>query len=309
MITVFAGGVGAARFLRGLIDVVDAATVTIIGNTGDDEEFLGLHVSPDLDTVAYTLAGIVDPEGGWGIAGDTYTTLEQAQRFGEETWFRLGDKDIATHLHRTRLLHDGRTLSEATASIARGLGLRSRLLPMSDDAVRTLVTTDTGELSFQEYFVRRGFRDDVRSVRFAGAEEARPAPGVVEAIAEAEGVIIAPSNPIVSIGPMLAVAGIRQALIDTKAPVAAISPIVGGRALKGPAARMLAALGHEASAVGVAALYADFLDVLVLDRDDAGLANEVEARGVRPAVTDTIMRDPERRRALAAATLEALESR
>ena len=306
MITVLAGGVGAARFLRGLIDVVDAASVTIIGNTGDDEEFLGLHVSPDLDTVAYTLADIVDPEGGWGIAGDTYTTLEQAQRFGEETWFRLGDKDIATHLHRTRLLRDGRTLSEATASIAQGLGLRSRLLPMSDDAVRTLVTTDAGELSFQEYFVRRGFRDDVRSVRFAGAEAARPAPGVIEAIAEAEGVIIAPSNPIVSIGPMLAVAGIRQALIDTKAPVAAISPIIGGRALKGPAAGMLAALGHKASAIGVAELYADFLDVLVLDREDAGLAGDVEAAGVRAVVADTIMRDSERRRAVAAATLEAL---
>ncbi len=306
MITVLAGGVGAARFLRGLIDVVDAASITVIGNTGDDEEFLGLHVSPDLDTVVYTLAGLTDPEQGWGIAGDTYTTLEQSRRLGEEAWFLLGDKDIATHLLRTRMLHEGRSLSEATAAIARALGLGCRLLPMSDDRVRTIVSTDAGELSFQEYFVRRRWQDEVRALRFDGIEQARPAPGVLEAIADAEAVIVAPSNPLVSIGPILAVPGVRKALRQRTAPVVAISPIVGGKALKGPADRMLAALGHETSAAGVARLYADFLDVLVIDQEDAALAPEVESAGVRAVVTDTIMRDEASRRALAQATLDAV---
>ena len=306
MITVLAGGVGAARFLRGLIDVVDPASVTVIGNTGDDDEFLGLHVSPDIDTVIYTLADVVDPEAGWGLAGDSYACMEQAARLGEETWFRLGDADLATHAQRTLLLHQGGTLSQATAEIARAFGLACRLLPMSDDRVRTIVSTDAGELSFQEYFVRRHWQDEVRSLRFAGVEEARPAPGVIDAIAEAEAVIIAPSNPLVSVGPILAVPGVRQALRDATADVVAISPIVGGRALKGPADRMLASLGHEPSAVGVARLYGDFLDVLVLDREDEALAAEVESLGVRPEVTDTIMRDAASRQALAQATLDSV---
>lgn len=306
MITVLAGGIGAARFLRGLVDVVDPASVTVIGNTGDDEQFLGLHVSPDLDTVVYTLADAVDPERGWGLANDSYAALEQADRLGEETWFRLGDKDLATHVRRSHLLREGTSLSEATDSVARAFGLTCRLLPMSDDPVRTIVTTDAGELSFQDYFVRRRWQDEVRSIRFQGAEDAQPAPGVIEAIVEAERVIMAPSNPLVSIGPILAVAGVRQALRDTSASVGAVSPIVGGRALKGPADRMLTSLGHEASAAGVARLYADFLDVLVLDREDSALASEVEASGVRPVVTDTIMRDEASRRALAEATLQAL---
>lgn len=306
MITVLAGGIGAARFLRGLVDVVDPASVTVIGNTGDDEQFLGLHVSPDLDTVVYTLADAVDPERGWGLADDSHAALEQAERLGEETWFRLGDKDLATHVRRTHLLREGRSLSEASEAVARAFGLTCRLLPMSDDPVRTIVTTDAGELSFQDYFVRRRWQDEVRSIRFQGAEEAQPAPGVIEAIVEAERVIIAPSNPLVSIGPILAVAGVRQALRDTPAAVGAVSPIVGGRALKGPADRMLASLGHETSAAGVARLYADFLDVLVLDREDSALASEVEASGVRPVVADTIMRDAASRRALAEATLQAL---
>jgi len=306
MITVLAGGVGAARFLRGLVDVVDPASITIIGNTGDDDEFLGLHVSPDLDTVVYTLADVVDPEQGWGLAGDTYRCLEQAKALGEETWFLLGDRDIATHLLRTRLLREGTTLTEVTATIARAFGLTCRLLPMTDDPLRTVVVTDAGELSFQEYFVRRRWQDEVRALRFDGAEQARPAPGVLEAIAEAEAVIVAPSNPLVSIGPILAVPGVREALRETEAPVIAISPIVGGRALKGPADRMLASLGHEASAAGVARLYADFLDVLMLDREDAGLAPQVESLGVRPVVAETIMRDEASRRALAEATLKAV---
>jgi LPPG:FO 2-phospho-L-lactate transferase len=306
MITVLAGGVGAARFLRGLVDVVDATAVTIIGNTADDEEFLGLHVAPDLDTVVYTLADVVNEEQGWGLAGDTYQALEQARRLGEEAWFLLGDKDLATHLLRTRLLREGKSLSQATARIAQAFGLRCRLLPMSDDRVRTIVTTDGGELSFQEYFVRRRHQDEVRALRFEGAEAARPAPGVLEAIAQAEAVIIAPSNPLVSIGPILAVPGIWEALVETKAPVAAVSPIVGGRALKGPADKMLASLGHEVSAAGVARIYADFLDALVLDEQDASLAPEVEALGARPFVTDTVMRDAAARRALAEATLRAV---
>jgi LPPG:FO 2-phospho-L-lactate transferase len=306
MITVLAGGVGAARFLRGLIDVVDAAQITIVGNTGDDEEFLGLHVSPDLDTVVYTLADVVDPEQGWGIADDTYTVLKQARRLGEEAWFLLGDQDLATHLKRTRMLREGRTLSEATEAIARSFGLRCLLLPMSDERVRTAVTTDAGELSFQEYFVRRRQQDEVRALRFDGAEAARPAPGVLDAIAGSDAVIVAPSNPLVSIGPVLAVPGIRQALRDTRAPVAAVSPIVGGRALKGPAGRMLTSLGHESSAAGVARLYADFLDTMVLDQTDEKLVPEVEALGVRAVVTDTIMRDAVSRRALAEATLRAV---
>lgn len=306
MITVLAGGVGAARFLRGLVDVVDPESVTVIGNTADDEEFLGLHVSPDLDTVVYTLADAVDPETGWGLAGDSYACREQAARLGEETWFRLGDADLATHVQRTLLLRQGQTLSQATESIARAFGLRCRLLPMSDDPVRTVVATDAGELPFQEYFVRRRWQDEVRALRFEGAEQARPAPGVLEAIAEAEAVVVAPSNPFVSIGPILAMPGVRRALRETPAPVAAVSPIVGGRALKGPADRMLTSLGHEASALGVARLYADFLDVLVLDRQDAELVPQVESLGVRAVVADTIMRDAAARRALAEATLTAV---
>jgi LPPG:FO 2-phospho-L-lactate transferase len=303
MITVLAGGVGAARFLRGLVDVVDAAAVTVIGNTGDDEEFFGLHVSPDLDTVVYTLADVVGPEG-WGFDGDTYACLEQTRALGEEAWFLLGDGDLATHVERTRLLREGRSLSEATAAITSAFGLRCRLLPMSDDRVRTVVSTDDGDLSFQEYFVRRRWQDDVRALRFDGVADARPAPGVLDAIAEADAVIVAPSNPLVSIGPILAVPGVREALVAT-APVVAISPIVGGRALKGPADRMMLALGHEPSAVGVARLYADFLDVLVLDDVDAALAAEVEALGPRAVVTNTVMRDAAGREALARAAVEA----
>jgi LPPG:FO 2-phospho-L-lactate transferase len=306
MIAVLAGGVGAAKFLRGLVDVVDPASITIIGNTADDEEFLGLHVSPDLDTVVYTLADVVDPETGWGIANDTYTTLEQAEKLGQSTWFKLGDKDIATHLLRTRLLREGKTLSEATQAVAEAFAVTCRLLPMTDDRIRTIVTTDQGDISFQEYFVHRRQEDDVQALRFEGVDSAQPAPGVLEAIREAESIIIAPSNPLVSIGPILAVQGIRDALVATNAKIAAISPIIGGRALKGPADRMLTSLGHESSAVGVAKLYADFLDVLVLDTEDAALASEIEALGVATVVTNTIRRDAESRAALAETTLKSI---
>ena len=306
MIAVLAGGVGAAKFLRGLIDVIDPASITVIGNTADDEEFLGLHVSPDLDTVVYTLSDAVDPETGWGIANDTYTALEQAAQLGQETWFKLGDKDLATHLLRTKLLRSGSTLSQATQAVAEAFGITCRLLPMTDDRVRTIVTTDDGDISFQEYFVRRRQEDEVKALRFEGSEQAQPAPGVLDAIRSASGIIIAPSNPLVSIGPILAVPGIRQALADTDAKVAAVSPIIGGRALKGPAARMLESLGHESSATGVAKVYADVLDVLVLDEEDRALAPEIEALGITPVVTNTIMRDAASRRALAEVTLESI---
>jgi len=306
MITVLAGGVGAAKFLRGLADVVDPATITIIGNTADDEEFWGLHVSPDLDTVVYTLSDVVDPEAGWGIANDTFTTLEQAGELGLETWFKLGDKDIATHLLRTRLLREGKSLSEATRTIAGAFGVACSLLPMSDDRVRTLVTTDDGEFSFQEYFVGRQQQDEVRALRFDGIDMASAAAGVIAAIRDANQVIIAPSNPLVSIGPILAVPGIRDALAETEAKIAAVSPIIGGRALKGPADRMLASLGYESSAAGVAKLYANFLDILVLDNQDATLAPEIEALGVTAFVTDTIMRDQQSQAALARVTLDSI---
>ncbi len=303
---VLAGGVGAAKFLRGLVDVADPASITVIGNTADDEEFLGLHVSPDLDTVVYTLADVVDPETGWGIANDTYTTLEQATKLGQSTWFKLGDKDIATHLLRTRLLREGKTLADATRAVAEAFGVTCRLLPMTNDRVRTVVTTDQGDVSFQEYFVHRRQADEVRALRFEGAKDARAAPGVLEVLRDADAIIIAPSNPLVSIGPILSVPGIRKALAQARAKVAAVSPIIGGRALKGPAARMLTSLGHESSAIGVAKLYADFLDVLVLDNEDAPLASDVEALGIEAVVTNTIMRDAESRAALAEATLKSI---
>jgi LPPG:FO 2-phospho-L-lactate transferase len=306
MITVLAGGVGAAKFLRGLTDVVDPTNVTIISNTGDDEEFFGLHVSPDIDTVVYTLAGAVNEEQGWGLAGDTYHALEQAKRLGMEAWFLLGDKDLATHMLRTGMLRAGASLTEATAAIARAYGVRSSILPMTDDRVRTIVTTDDGDLSFQEYFVRLRQQPEVRAVRFEGSNQAHPANGVLEAIQEADVIIVAPSNPLVSIGPILAVPGIRDALVDTAAPVVAVSPIVGSKALKGPADRMLVSLGHESSAVGVARVYAGFLDVLVIDNQDKGLATDVESAGPRVVVTATVMRDAESRRELAQATLHAM---
>lgn len=305
-ITVVAGGVGAARFLEGVVQVVAPEDVTVISNIGDDEEFFGLHVSPDIDIVIYTLAGAVSAEQGWGLEGETYHALEALGRFGYETWFNLGDQDLATHAHRTQMLHDGATLSEATRSIMEAFGLRLMLLPVSDDRIRTIVETDAGDLPFQEYFVKRRTEDEVRSVRFDGIDEARPAPGVLEAISGADIVAVAPSNPVVSIGPILAVRGVREALRETGAKVVAVSPIIGGKTIKGPADRMMASLGMTPTAAGVAQAYADFLDVLVIDEEDASLAAEVEAAGVRPVVAQTIMRGPEEKRGLAEVVLSAV---
>ncbi len=302
-VAVLAGGVGAARFLAGLIRVVDPAQIAVIGNVGDDVEFYGLRICPDLDTVTYTLAGVVHPEQGWGRAGDTFRVQAELARFGLPVWFKLGDLDLATHIFRSYRLGQGATLAEVTAEIIRAFGVKIRLLPVSNDPVRTRVRTPAGWLDFQDYFVRLGAAPEVLEVRFEGAEAARPAPGVLEALEAAETVVLAPSNPIISLGPILAVPGVREALRSTRAAVAGISPIVGGRALKGPADRMLRSLGLGASAAGVARLFTDFLDVWVIDRADAHLAAEIEGLGIRPVVADTIMADPERAAELARTVL------
>ena len=316
MITVLAGGVGAARFLQGLLAVHPPSDVTIVSNVGDDAQFFGLHVSPDIDIVLYHLAGLADEERGFGLRGDTTHTIDALAGFGYDPWFRLGDRDLATCIARTDLLRRGHTLSQATGEIARALGLPTRLLPATDDPLRTMIRTDDALLEFQEYFVKRGAQDPVREVIFRGAETARPAPGVLEAIRQAKAIILAPSNPLVSIGPILAVPGVREALRETRAGthpeprrrIVAVSPIVGGTALKGPAARMLREQGLAASATTIAHLYRDFLDVLVIDDVDADLRPEIEALGLEVTVTDTIMSSMEKKAALARTVLNAAQA-
>jgi len=305
-IVVLCGGVGAARFLEGLVRVVEPAQVTAIVNVGDDEVFHGLHVSPDLDTVMYTLAGCVDEARGWGVREDSYRGQEMLRRYGREAWFVLGDADLATHVLRTEQLRAGIRLSTVTRELSQALGVRATLLPATDDRFATEVRTDAGWLRFQDYFVRRRAADEVREVRLVGV--AGPAPGVLTAIGEASAVILAPSNPIVSIGPILAVPGIREALRATDAPIVAVSPIVAGEALKGPAAAMLRSLGHDCSALGVGRLYADLLDALVLDERDGALAPQVAALGIRPVLTQTVMRDLAAKEALARAALRAADA-
>ncbi len=306
MITALAGGVGAARLLRGLVRVVAPTDVTAVVNTADDTELHGLHISPDLDTVTYTLAGMNDDERGWGLAGETWTVMENLERLGGETWFRLGDRDLATHLYRTQRLAEGATLSQVTSEITGALGVSVGLLPMSDDPVRTRLTLlDGPEVSFQEYFVGRRHAVAVKSVRFAGAESATAAPGVLTAIADAEVVVVCPSNPIVSIGPVLAVPGVTEALAGRRPEVVAVSPIIAGAALKGPADRLLAELGHEATVVGVARLYSDIVGTLVIDEADSALAGAVEACGVRCVVAPTVMHTPDHAAALASVLLDA----
>ena len=310
MLVALAGGVGAARLLAGLVRVVDAGSVTAIVNTGDDMGLHGLHISPDIDTVVYTLAGMENPETGWGVAGETWTAMAELDAIGGETWFRLGDRDLATHLYRTQRLADGASLSEVTAEIARARGVGVRVVPMSDDPVRTRITLAGSpapgrEVAFQEYFVRLGHSVPVSAVRFTGADRARPAPGVLDAIAGAELVIACPSNPVVSLGPVLAVPGVHEALEARRTRVVAVSPIVAGAALKGPAARLLAELGHESSAAGVARLYAGWAGTFVLDEQDRDLSAQVAEAGLRPVVAPTIMTDRERAGALAQAVLDA----
>ena len=305
-LTALAGGTGAAKLLRGLRRVIDPRELTVVVNTGDDAEIWGLHVSPDLDTVSYTLAGVIDEAKGWGLAGETFHALDQIARFGEPVWFNLGDRDLATHLHRTRLLREGRTLTEVTRTIGAALGVAATVLPMSDEPVRTRILGPEGWLTFQEYFVREKAQTEVRAVEYAGAPRSRPAPGVLEAIAGAAAVLVCPSNPITSIGPILAVPGLGEALRATAATVVAVSPIVGGDAVSGPAGRLMASAGLPVSASGVARAYAGWLDRLVLDERDRRLAPEIEALGVGAVVAPTMMSSREAEVALARHVLEAI---
>jgi LPPG:FO 2-phospho-L-lactate transferase len=303
MIVALAGGVGAAKFLRGLVDLVDPATLTIISNTGDDLERFGLHISPDIDIVTYTLAGLVDEERGWGIRGDTFEALAMVQRYGEAGWFNLGDRDLATHILRTERLRAGESLTGITKSFCQALNVRSRILPMCDQVVPTLIRTPAGLFHFQEYLVQRGGREEVLEVIFQGVEQARPAPGVCAALAQAEGILICPSNPIISIGTILAVPGMRQAIVDSPAPVVAVSPIVAGKTLKGPADLMLRGLGLEVSACGVAQYYGDLLHGMVIDTQDVDLQPRLADMGLRVEVTNTVMRNLEDKRALSRTAL------
>ena len=304
MITALAGGVGAARFLTGLVKLVSEENLTIIVNTGDDIELFGLHISPDIDIVAYTLAGIVDEEKGWGIRGDTFQFLEAFRRFNQEVWFNIGDRDLATHIFRTSLLKKGLKLSEVTAEVNRALGLNVVILPMTDDKFETRIVTRDGSIHFQEYLVKRGAKDEVFGVEFLGADNAKPAAGVIDSVVNAELVIVCPSNPIVSIGTILAVKGVRDALRQTNAKKIAISPIIAGAPIKGPADKLLRGLGLEVSAYSVAKLYADFLDTFILDTADSAEKDRIEKLGIEVKVTNTIMRTLEDKIRLAKTVLE-----
>jgi LPPG:FO 2-phospho-L-lactate transferase len=301
-VTVLSGGVGGARFLRGIMAVVDPGDVAIVGNVADDIEILGLHVSPDLDSVLYALAGVADEERGWGRAGETWQALETVGELGGENWFRLGDRDIGLHLVRTQLLREGCSLSEATRRLVAAFGLRCALLPATDDPLRTFLETPDGTFPFQTWFVERGHRDEVLAVHYAGAPDARPAPGVIEAIERADVIVFAPSNPYVSIGPILAVDGIRAAIEARRVPCVAISPLIGGRAVKGPADRMLARIAGGTSPADVARCYPSLVDALVIDEAD----EPVELPpGVRCVVTQTLMSDAAATRRLAQDVLDA----
>ena len=305
-VAVLSGGVGGARFLRGLMGVVEPGNVSIVGNIADDIEVLGLRVSPDLDSILYTLTGLSDDERGWGRADETWQALASVSQLGGESWFKLGDRDIGLHLVRTELLRNGMPLSDATDRIARVLGLEAQLLPATNDPVRTFLETPAGTFAFQTWFVARGHRDEVDAVHYAGAPTAVPAPGVVEAIDAADVILIAPSNPYVSIGPILAVAGIRRALEQRKVPCVAISPLIGGRAVKGPADRMLARLAGGTTPAHVASCYEHLIDVLVIDELDEATG---PVRGVKHTlVTKTLMSDESAARKLAAAALHSAEA-
>ncbi|HET6379418.1 MAG TPA: 2-phospho-L-lactate transferase [candidate division Zixibacteria bacterium] len=298
-VVLLAGGTGGAKLAHGFQQVLPPGDLTVIVNVADDAEPYGLPVSPDLDTIMYTLAGIADPVQGWGVAGDTTRALDMLRRYGADTWFTVGDADLATHLRRQQLLRQGLTLTDATASMAAALGVPSRLLPITDDRVRTMVRTDAGELDFQTYFVRNRQADQVRGLRLEGIEAARPSPAALDALAAAELLVIGPSNPLVSIGPILAVPGVREAVAGAAVPRIGVSGIVAGRALRGPADRMMATLGHEVSARGVARLYAGLVDLFVVDAVDAELAPAIEGLGMRVAVLPTVMEDDAGRAALA----------
>ena len=280
MIVVLTGGTGGAKLVEGLAGEINAAELTIICNTGDDAIFHGLYVSPDIDTITYTLAGLNDSAKGWGIRDDSFVALEQLRRLGNDAWFNLGDKDLATHITRTRLLREGRTLSEATDYLRRRFSVRSTILPMSDQRIETRVTTPQGEISFQEFFVKQRWTPMVSAVRYQGAEKSQAAPGVLDAIRHAHTILVCPSNPITSIGPILSVPGIRVALTECTAPVIAVSPLIGATAISGPAHKLMIAGGFETSALGVARCYADFLDTMLIANEDSRLREPIEGLGV-----------------------------
>ena len=298
-IAALAGGVGASKLLLGLYDVVDPARLTAIVNTGDDITLHGLKISPDLDIVTYTLAGVIDPAKGWGFRGETFHALKRLAVFGRVNWFNLGDRDLATHIHRTAMLAEGKSLSDAAGSIRSALGVKSRILPMSDQPVPTIIESDEGALHFQEYLVKRRAEPIVRGIRFDGVESASPAPGVLEAIRDADRIVICPSNPLISIGPILAVRGIREALRARRKDVIAVCPIVGGKSLKGPSDKMLAQLGYESSAPGVAKLYADFTGTFVVDPADRVAFGSNSSLDMRVAVVPTVMKSRADKRKLA----------
>jgi LPPG:FO 2-phospho-L-lactate transferase len=303
MITALAGGIGAARFLQGLVRVVPEKEITVIVNTGDDIDLHGLHISPDLDIVMYTLAGIVDEEKNWGIRGDTFHCLDMLRRYGHETWFNLGDKDFATHIYRTHLLRSGLSLSDVTKILCQNLGLKVKILPMTDDKFATKIVTPEGIMHFQEYFVKKKARDKVIDVLFEGVKEAKPSTEAVDSILNAEAVIICPSNPIVSIGTILSLKDMKKAMKETKAKVAAVSPIVGGSPIKGPADKLMQGLGLDVSSYAVADLYRDFLDAFVIDQVDRMEKERIERLGFRVVVTDSIMMSLEDKVRLARVTL------
>jgi LPPG:FO 2-phospho-L-lactate transferase len=302
-ITALAGGVGASKLLLGLYDVADPARLTAIVNTGDDITLHGLKISPDLDIVTYTLAGVIDPAKGWGFRGETFHALKRLAVFGRVNWFNLGDRDLATHIHRTAMLAEGKSLSNAAESIRTALGVKSRILPMSDQPVPTIIDSDEGALHFQEYLVKRRAEPIVRGIHFDNVESASPAPGVLEAIRDADRIIICPSNPLISIGPILAVRGIREVLRARRKDVIAVCPIVGGRSLKGPSDKMLAQLGYESSASGVARLYADFTGTFVVDPADQSQVKAMETLDMRVVVASTVMKSRADKRKLARALL------
>ena len=305
MITALAGGVGAAKLLTGLSKIIKQEDLTVIVNTGDDIDLHGLHISPDIDIVTYTLAGIVDEQKGWGIRDDQFLCLQMLSKLGQETWFSLGDKDLATHIVRSMLLRQGKTLSEITSIICQALGLKIKVLPMTNDEFETRIVTSKGNIHFEEYLVKRQAEDEVLRVEFLGAETSNPAEGVVEALQNAELVVICPSNPIVSVGTILKVKGIREALVQTPARKVGVSPIVGGAPIKGPADKLLKSFGLDVSTYTVAKLYADFLDTFVIDFADGGEKDRIEELGVAVKVTNTVMRTEEDKVRLARTVLES----
>ncbi len=303
-----AGGVGGAKLALGLAKVLPADRLTIVVNTGDDEEFHGLHVSPDLDTMTYTLSGWYNPEMGWGISGDTFETLGMLRRLGSDTWFNLGDRDLAMHIRRTELLRRGMTLSEVTAELTGRLGIEHRIIPMSDQPVRTTLVTDAGTLSMQEYFVKNRAGPRVKSIEYRGSEKASPSPGFEAALRTASAIVYCPSNPHLSVAPILAIPGVRQMLAEHTGCRIAVSPIVGGDAVRGPAGKIMGELGAEVSAAGVAREYRGLCDVMVLDSQDRGLVEDVEKVGMSAAVTGTIMQTDDDKVALARTVLQMVQS-